>query len=201
MSLELDRTWQASAIPLASGLLDGFRRTGYDGRQVDGFIEKHAGSIVHEGGLLFQHYGKHPPQEGVVSQDGSVGYKGPAREPELWYLPNCRFTESLELLDFFGFPSRDICGNLLCANPELTRQRSKMLLSELAVGRTLAFVSIALEFLFVQHFGGGEPFSRLEINSVLDINKEQFGMKYTQAELRDLRSHYRKRGFFVLGAS
>ncbi|HET7871532.1 MAG TPA: hypothetical protein VFL42_03410, partial [Terriglobales bacterium] len=157
-------------------------------------------SVAVNGGMLFQRFGEPPPQEAVVSESGMVAYKGELPKPELWYLPTCRFAEGLELLDFFGFPCEYRYGiEPVCADPESARQVCKSLLLDLAAHRTLAFEKIALEAVVVEHFGG-EAFSSSEIDRVLAINRERFGRNYKQAELKDLRSHYRKSGFFVLGA-
>lgn len=158
------------------------------------FIVAHFKGVVNEGGVLFRHEHDWKAVGESVDHFGNTSYELAPTGTDIWYVPRCSFEDSLELLDLFGFPNSEVC-----QQPEEVCGLSKSLLLDLSRHRCIAILSITSDSLYVERAGPGADFTTEEMTRVLDFNREHFGVKHSKSFLRDLRKHYRQKGFFVLG--
>lgn len=194
MSIPITPEWEELQIALRGQNLLAYCRKDLTRDECDAFVRDHLESAASAGSALLRHFCPGDLGEQVVNPGGIIGFKPGPPQIELWYLPKCSFEMSLDILDLFGFPDPHIC-----ENPERTRKMAKDLLLDIAAHRMLSLVTIGSEFIVVEQTGPGEPLNTDDMRRVLEFNQQHLGAVYGQGWKRSLRSHYRRKGFFVLG--
>jgi len=194
MSLNIDEKWIPSSIAIPNRTLEGYRREGAGINEDYPFMTRHLKAVASEGGVLFRHEHDSKVIGESVDPFGNTNYQLGPTGTDIWYLPQCSFEDSLKLLDAFDFPEPDAC-----KDPGEVRRLSKSLLLDLSETRLIAMLSITSDSLYVERVGPGAEFTTEEMTRVLDFNQTHFGTKHSKSFLRDLRKHYRQKGFFVLG--
>jgi len=194
MPVELDDTWTCSPIQIGSKTFTAYRRAGGGINDDSPFINEHLKAVVGQGGLLLRHEHDWKVTEEDIDHWGNKGYKLAPTGTDMWYVPECGFNESLELLGIFGFPGRGVC-----EEPGRILKLSKALLVDLRRGRTIGVYSVTSGTVSVEHVAG-KGFTTEEMTRLLRFNEMHFGIKHSKGEFLDLRRLYRRAGFFILGA-
>ncbi len=194
MSIEINFSWNEASLPLGTNIVNAYCRKGIAPVECDSFVSEHLESVVGAGGVIFRYSCPDHYRIEEVLPGGIRAYRYAMPKVDLWYLPKCSFEESLGLLDFFKFPDASIC----LAQQDV-RQLVKHILRDIANQRIITMVAIEPHAVVIEQIGSGESLATEDVSRVLGFNQQHFGVEYSKAELRDLKSNYRQKRFFVLG--